>query len=164
MFGNIIKKGSATFAKFFNQPAFAVAGGKTINNPPTSKNFIDYTNAAGQEDTATQRKYEKEMHEAAKRATAEINEADEQNIQQRIRHEQQEKLGQRDVAFEKAEQGQRDAQTGLGETGVGNRQWEKWVKQGHDDNSRFYEQAKDSAEKKGNDWAKSMESKGKMPQ
>ncbi len=161
MFGNIIKKSSATFAKFFNQPALAVAGGKSINNPQITKSFIDYTNSAGQEETATQKKYEKEMHEACKKATAKINEKDEQEIQQRIRHEQQGNLGQRDVAFEKAEQGQRNAQAGVGEKGVGDRQWEKWVKQGNNDNSRFYEGAKDTAKKQGEDWAKSSDSKGK---
>ena len=166
MFSNIIRRSfsktplSIKLENLWNQlnpnyqPALALAGGKALSAPQFNKNFIDYTNSAGTEDNATQRRYNKEMHEAAKKATEEINRRDEKSIEDRINTEREGKLGARDASFEKAQQAQKKAQAGTDQSALGARQWEKWAKQGHNDNERFYKQAKDSCQQKDQDWAK----------
>jgi len=137
MFGNIIRKSSTTLAKFFNQPALAVAGGKTINNLPASKNFIDYAQSGGSKETGGAT-FEKEM-----KTTNKI--ADKEEQQQR-RHDPQ--SGATNAAFQEPAKG--SAQSNFGKMDVPDeRQHKKFTEKINQDESRFYKGKKDPAEKQG---------------
>jgi len=99
-------------------PVLAGFGGKFVQYPKISS-FIFFTGNVGVDDSNRQKKYEKEMHEAARKATEKINKEDEVNIEDRVGNAK----GETDKAFREAKKlsDSPDKPEGL------NRQYQKWT-------------------------------------
>ncbi len=141
MFGNIIRKSSATFAKFFNQPALAVAGGKSLNPSPLSKNFIDFSLAdESKNPEAAKKKVNFELNEPDMKATNKTNQRDDPQ------GPSSEKL------FKEPAMGSQ--QSNFGRKGVpDSRQHDKWIKDADKDRPSV-DESNDPAKKYGEAFAK----------
>jgi len=195
----VYRQSTRTFSqsnKFFNalkqfsnnttpQFTLATAGGKAMKVPSNfvfNNDNITYSKIMGTKDDTNVDKREKDMYEATKKATIEINKKDEANIADRINKGE---LGSRDVAAKQAQQaGNHTGKRGFAtnnksdsdqilkeaekagkqmKEGVQdlkenvNRKYEEWTQSSTGINSKpqsWADQIKETAAKKGSDWAK----------
>ena len=126
------------------------------------KSFIYFTGNVGVEGTPKQKEYEKEMHEAARKATERINKKDEEQIDKRINAAEEET----DKAFKQAKESTESTRSSDDSL---KRQYQKWTdvdqsseKEKFDTSQNREGRIKEVWQKLGEAWdSKSAKDKGK---